>query len=71
MALYSASADDTETVACFLVFQETGELPSMMKYPVNDHLEKGHPPQSESQNPYSCKLFLVDRRMPQPAVPFK
>ena len=49
MALYSASTNDLETIACFLVFQQTGELPSMMKYPVKDLLERGHPPQLESQ----------------------
>lgn len=28
IARYSASADDNETVGCFLVFQEMGEPPS-------------------------------------------
>jgi len=46
---YSASADDRETVVCFLVFQDIGEPPSLIKYPVRDRREIGHAPQSESQ----------------------
>ena len=49
--LYSTSAEDRVTVACFLIFQEIGEAPSCIKYPVKDLLESGHVPQSESQKP--------------------
>jgi len=46
---YSASADDLETVFCFLIFYVIGEFPSLMKQPVRDFLVVGHAPQSESQ----------------------
>lgn len=36
MARYFASAEERETVGCFLVFQEIGKLPREMKYLVTD-----------------------------------
>ena len=49
MEQYSVSADERETVACFLVFHEIGAPPRVTKYPVKDLLVTGHAPQSESQ----------------------
>jgi len=46
--LCSALAEDLETIACFLVFQEMGEPPKSMKYPIKDRHESRHVPQSES-----------------------
>ena len=47
--LYSASADERDTVGCFLVFQETGERPNIIKYMVRERRVKGQVAQSESQ----------------------
>ena len=43
-ALYSASAEDRETVACFLDFQEIMESPMKMHNPVIDLLVSRHDP---------------------------
>ncbi|KAJ0754024.1 hypothetical protein HanPI659440_Chr09g0342361 [Helianthus annuus] len=48
MARYSASAEDRETVFCFLLFHDTKELPRKMQKPVTDLLVSTHFPQSES-----------------------
>ena len=50
MARYSASADDLETVCCFLDFQVTGELPNNNTYPVTDLRESTQDAQSASEN---------------------
>lgn len=34
IAQYSASMDDLDTVACFLDFQESNEVPKNMQYPI-------------------------------------
>jgi hypothetical protein len=34
IALYSASAEERDTIVCFFVFQDIGELPRSMQYPV-------------------------------------
>jgi len=49
MAWYSASAEDRETVGCFLVLQEIGEAPKATKKAVTDCRVRGQPAQSESQ----------------------
>ena len=64
IALYSASADERDTVVCFLVLQEMGDPPKEMKYPLMDFLVKGHAPQSESQNATICKSELLRKRIP-------
>ena len=51
IALYSASVDDRDTMACFLVFHEIGDPPRVINYSVNDLRDSGHAPQLESQNP--------------------
>ncbi|KAJ0510573.1 hypothetical protein HanIR_Chr11g0542321 [Helianthus annuus] len=48
MDLYSASADERETMLCFLLFQETREFPRKIQYPVTDLLLSTHLAQSES-----------------------
>ena len=48
IARYSTSADEHETVSCFLVCHEIGEEPSCMIHPVSDRLVRGHAAQSES-----------------------
>ena len=42
IALYSASAEDLETVDCFFDFHETNESPMNIQYPVIDLLVSGH-----------------------------
>ncbi|XP_060965284.1 uncharacterized protein LOC115719959 [Cannabis sativa] len=46
MALYFASADDRDTVCCFLDFQEMSEFPRNMQYPDMDLLVSKQAPQS-------------------------
>ena len=48
MDLYSASAEDLETVACFLHVQEMREEPRNIHQPVVNLLVSGHPAQSAS-----------------------
>lgn len=49
MALYSASAEDLQTVLCFLVPQDTKESPNLIQKPVSDLRVIGQDAQSESQ----------------------
>ena len=64
MNLYSASAEDNETVACFLDFQEIGLPPMVMKYPLTDFLVVGQAAQSESQKASSLKFGLLFNKIP-------
>ena len=65
MALYSASELDLKIVPCFLDFQEIGELPRNMMYPITDLLESTQEPQSLSQKP--CRVILLE---PQSLIPW-
>jgi len=49
MALYSASTDGGDAVACFFVRHDMGEWPSLTKWALKDRLERRNVPQSESQ----------------------
>ncbi len=49
MALYSACTEDRDIVVCFLVFQEMGLPPKVMKYSMMDRRVMGHAAQLESQ----------------------
>jgi hypothetical protein len=51
--MYSASAEEQETVYCFLDFQEMRESPRKTQKQVTERLESGHPVQSLSQNALS------------------
>lgn len=57
MARYSASAEERDTVFCFLVRHDNNEAPSLMQYPVREQRLIGHAAQSESQYPERCKEF--------------
>lgn len=48
MAQYSASAEDQETVVCFLDLHEMGEEPNIMQQPVIERHVFGQLAQSES-----------------------
>ena len=69
MALYSASAEERDTVVCFLVRQDMGDPPNEIKYPLRDFLVRGHAPQSESQNATIFKYGSLCKRIPCPGVP--
>jgi len=43
IARYSTSAEEGETVCCFLVFQEMGECPKNTNQPVVKRLVRGQP----------------------------
>ena len=45
---YSASAEDRDTICCFLVFQEIGETPRETNQPVRERRVNGQPAQLES-----------------------
>ena len=64
MERYSASADESETVACFLDFQEIGLPPIVMKYPLTDRRVVGHAAQSESQKASSLKSDVLLSKIP-------
>lgn len=49
MDLYSASAEDMETVCCFLVVQEIGEVPRRTIDALRERRVSGQAAQSESQ----------------------
>ena len=50
IALCFASANDQDIVAYFLVYQETGARPRVIKYHVKDFLESGYAAQWKSHN---------------------
>ena len=56
-ARHSASADDLDTLVCFLDFQGIIEFPRKMQNLEINGLEVRQPPQSESQ--YACNLKLI------------
>ena len=66
MARYSASAEERDTTGCFLVFQEIGLLPSMIKYPVVDRWVMGQLAQFEYEKVESSKELVEDKRIPAP-----
>lgn len=69
---YSGSADDLDTVVCFLDFQEMIEAPRKQQKPVIDLLVSGHVvAQSESVKPFRCTEEDEDRKMPCPGLPLR
>ena len=68
---YSTSAEERETVVCFLVFHEIGELPNITKYAVKDRLVRGQLAQSASQYPDSRRSQLAHRKIPWLGLPCK
>lgn len=54
-ARYSASAEDLETVGCFLERQEIKEEPTNIVKPVVDRLLSGQVPQSTSVKPFKVR----------------
>ena len=64
MDLYSASAEDRETEACFFDFQDIGEPPRLIKNPLMDLRELGKDPQSASQKASNLNEGSADRNNP-------
>ena len=71
MDRYSALADEWDIVCCFLVFHEIGEDLSRINHPVRDLRVKGHPSQSESHQPDSCRSQSLRNKTFCPRFPFR
>jgi hypothetical protein len=63
IALYSASAKEREIVVCFFVFQEIGELPMSMQYPVTERRVSLQRAQSVSHKACNCLLLVADKKI--------
>ncbi len=50
ITLYSASAEERDIVVCFFVFQDIGEFPRSIQYPVTKRRVSLHRAQSASQD---------------------
>lgn len=64
MAQYSASTEDWETVACFLDFQDTREVPINTQKPVIERLVSLHPTQSKSMKAFKWMDEVVGKKSP-------
>ena len=71
MALYSASADDLETVGCFFDLQDISESPRNTEYPVTLLLVSKHLAQSLSVKAFKVRSDLEESKMPGAGVDFK
>ena len=63
-ARYSASAEDLDTVFCFLDLQDTNELPKKTQYPVVDLRVSGQSAQSESKKALICRSEVEAYKSP-------
>jgi len=71
MDQYSTLADERDIVCCFLVFQDTGELPRKMIQPVRDRRVRGQLAQLELHHAERRRLLSLCRRTHCPRLPFK
>ena len=62
MALYSALAEDLDTIVCFFDFQEINESPRKMQYPVTDPLVSGHDARSASLKPLTWSFDFTKKK---------
>ena len=69
IALYSASAEDLETVCCFFDFQDIKESPRNTQYSVIGLLISRQLAQSESEKDFRCKLLEEEKNNPYPGDP--
>lgn len=65
---YSASADESDTEACFFDFHEIGDPPIVIKYSLIDRRVSTQNPQSASQNASSMKEGSKDMKIPCPGL---
>ena len=70
MALYSASAEDLDTVVCSFDLQDTKECPKNIQYLVVDLRVSGHPTQSESKKALICSFEVDGKNMSWLGTPF-
>ena len=70
MALYFASAEDLETIDCFLDFHEIRESPKKMQKLVANLLVSIEDAQFASVYAFKWKSDLDDKRIPWPRLPF-
>ena len=70
MALYSASAEERDTVCYFLDFQEINESPRKTQKPLIDLLVSGQVAQSESTKAFNCIEDVEGKKTPCPGVVF-
>ncbi|XP_047262736.1 uncharacterized protein LOC124895981 [Capsicum annuum] len=68
---YSTLANERDTDACLLDFQEMGEPPMEMKNPLIDQREFGQDAQSASQNALREKDGEADKKIPRQECPFR
>lgn len=71
MARYSDSAEDRDTVVCFLLFHEIKQSPKNRQYPVTDLLVDKHFPQSASTNALNLKDPDLEKEIPLPGDFFR
>jgi hypothetical protein len=64
MELYSASAEDQETVFCFFDFQEISDSPKKTQNPVMDRRVSRHPAQFESQKAFKWNSEEEEKKSP-------
>jgi hypothetical protein len=70
-ALYSASEELLDMVACFLAFHDMSEVPRKKQNPDVDLLVSMHPAQSASEKPSNCISLLLGSSNPLPGLVFK
>lgn len=68
IVLYSASADDLDTVGCFLDFQEIKESLRKKQQPAMDLRVSGQVAQSESEKAFKCRAEEEEKMRPCPGV---
>ena len=71
MDLYFDSAEDRDTVCCFLDFHETKESSRKTQNPVTDLLVSRKKAQSASAKSFKCKFDLLEKKRPCPGVPLR
>src|ERR1044071_445210 len=70
-AMYSASAVEVETTACFLLCQETKAFPRNWQPPDVDFLVVWQPAKSLSEYPESSMFPLAGYEIPSVGAPFR
>lgn len=64
MALYSASAEERETTACFFDRHEMSDCPRKIQKPVTERRESGQDAQSESEYARRVRDEREEKRRP-------
>ena len=64
IARYSASAEERDTMVCFLAFQETNEWPKKIQKPVTERRVSEQVPQSASEKALSWREEEEEKKNP-------